>query len=451
MKVSDVIEQLEYTHDKLVDAMKNDGSVNEIMTDFCYIDIFDTFTLPLDNLSSNNLIQHSIYSWICLKLRDVDSSLEGYRAICYWINKVSPTGEFWLYLKEEPSARLIDWAARILCSIRLDIQYDELATDYHRELAKDQDLALFSSNNWAQIYERTFRSAIYLNHAVKFDMRQSIALLLVKNDTKLLESLEDNPCTLSLWAIFNVIGPEKSLSIMLKTSSDKVEFCSLAATLPFDGTLSPVDSKLDDDSSILLSKAFLKLTTEPIKFNHWMKILSSFPVRYPHIQTSLGIALAEANSFDIVKIYFDIIFSSLNCASDDGNRICVTTCLKSFSVRASHELKSKSWAYAHLQWSNWKYGKNSPQFNLSDCTFSVFDYAVSEYFKELPPDKVQTVLDELVSNLCNIRDMWWVDHSEMVSEFYILKSQVQLMIESRENDVINHDYISKIEDYEFFI
>ena len=160
-------------------------------------------------------------------------------------------------------------------------------------------------------------------------------------------------------------------------------------------------------------------------WRHWMKILNTYPSRYPHIQMSLGKALALTTSDHAIQSYFKAIYLYTLEFNDIG-RQSVSECLESFSQFANDEKQKMVWKTAFKIWHSWDFGIGDKDGHLSEVKASALDYAVTRYYLDCYDSAERKAFsEELIENLNNIDSVWHQTSSKHITYWYLQYSKFQ--------------------------
>jgi hypothetical protein len=163
-----------------------------------------------------------------------------------------------------------------------------------------------------------------------------------------------------------------------------------------------------------------KVSKDTIRFQAWMDIFNKYPVRYPLLQTALGLFLADADS-ESMDVYINTI--SLN-RKNDANRVLVTQCLETFNQQATFEKRKMLWTKAFNRWSEWNFETNESC--LIEIAFSELDFALVGYFIECLSEQERSEYKEnIFKQMIDISIPWYPSITDFNTRWYQLISQFQ--------------------------
>lgn len=386
------------------------------------------FNHLIENIPSEggeSIVSESIQvlKWLINKVQYGDfHNSENIYSILFLINLIDSKHEFWKVLNANnitPKSALINFSLAAVKSANTQIKYSYLSDFYRRE-ASDRIDSIVTQQDWYKIYEEFHRSAEGFKYELHFSLVQSAYITMEFRPKSLYSILESHYDIPFLWGLLDILGKESSLKIAKNTDSNILEFCALAASLPF-----PSQVKMNDVEKAILSEVFLKLSKKQSKFSHWMKILNTYPSRYPDIQTSLGKALARSEDLDVFTKYIDAIDLYPLDVNDEG-RNSVAACLSSFTKNANDTFRLNAWHIAFNKWDDWDFNTNKENGYLFEIKASILDYAVTQYYLEcMTPEKRKQSIEVLYSKLSNINNEWHQSSSKFTTFWYLCLSKLQ--------------------------
>ncbi|MFI3189194.1 hypothetical protein BCS42_10745 [Crenothrix sp. D3] len=165
-----------------------------------------------------------------------------------------------------------------------------------------------------------------------------------------------------------------------------------------------------------------KVSKDTIRFQAWMDIFNKYPVRYPLLQTALGLFLADAD-LESMDSYINSI--SLNKSKlNDGGRVLVAKCLEAFSKKASLEKRVMLWTKAFNRWNEWNFETNENC--LIEIAFSELDFALVGYFIECLSEEERIEYQQNILNkMVNISTQWHSSITNFYTRWHQLVSQFQ--------------------------
>lgn len=390
------------------------------------------FLLKSKELKSTVLNQDaiSVLKWLNNKIINLgNTDIETTKGIFFLVGLVSNHSDFWSSLKtfcDKSSKQLIEHSILILNSLSSTIHF-YFITDYHKEERKEYLRKIVSDNNWSKIYDEYRRNHESYRHSICYSLKSAFTLLYYLDEKSLMSILDVKRDIPFMWGMMDIMGKSKAMNIALETTNQTLKFCALSSVLPFSGRES-----LNEYENDKLTKVFLDFMEDDDIWQHWMNILNTYPLRYPHIQLSLGKALAQTTSDNAIQSYFKTIYLYTVDFFDIGRK-SVAECLESFSKFASEERQKLAWCSAFEIWDNWDFGVKDKDGHLFEVKASALDYAVTKYYlKCCDSEDRKLLIEELYSRLNNIDNVWHQTSSKHTTYWYLQKSKFQPLYHAEE-------------------
>ncbi|SEG53909.1 hypothetical protein SAMN04488144_1228 [Methylobacterium sp. 190mf] len=159
----------------------------------------------------------------------------------------------------------------------------------------------------------------------------------------------------------------------------------------------------------------------------WLAVFNRYPVRNPHMQESLGRALARASDGALEAYVYSISLSTLG---GDG-RAAVTGCLTAFRVRADAERRRVLWRSAHQRWRAWDFDAGDRDGTLTGIATTELDYAVVGWLVEGHSESASDPDAEFARGLHELDLCWHASVSVAISTFFRLLSHYQITAHAR--------------------
>lgn len=383
------------------------------------------FLIKNKELKSTALTQDAIavLKWMNHKINTLNNiDLETTKGLFFLVGLVSNHSDFWASLKvtsDKVSEHLIECSKFILGNFSSVTHYNSI-TNYHEEESKKHLRKIVADNDWSKIYNEYHHSHDDFEHYICYSLKSAFTLLYyfdVKSFMSILDVKRDIPF---MWGMMDLMGKSKAMNIALETTNQTLKFCALSSVLPFSGK-----DSLSEDESDKLARVFLEFMKDGYLWQHWMKILNTYPSRYPHIQMSLGKSLAKTTSENAIQSYFNAIYLYKVDFHDIGRK-SVSECLESFSQFANDEKQKMVWKTAFEIWHSWDFGVGDKDGHLFDVKASALDYAVTRYYLDCyDPKERKAFIEELRDNLNNIDNVWHQTSSKHITYWYLQNSKLQ--------------------------
>jgi hypothetical protein len=229
-----------------------------------------------------------------------------------------------------------------------------------------------SNKNWVKISEslRIFEQSIYPN----FLMAEIIKLLAALDFTRLCNAFCSSQDVMILRTSAYALTTEQNLLLAVSSDNPFVEFVIFYKVVSRRGNI----NKFSADEKSQIVTILEKVSKDVVRFKAWMDIFNKYPVRYPILQTALGLFLAKSKNDSI----FDIYINSIDLTS--SSKICRESeeCFDTFRQNADIENRKILWNKAYKRWNEWGFEINIPDRFLFRVSFSILDCALIGYFLE---------------------------------------------------------------------
>lgn len=369
----------------------------------------------------NNINAANFLTWLTNKLtqKTINNSHEVV-GLFFLVSLISEPAIFWKNIcLEQNISTFLSTAKKLLLSAKTTIS--SRTTPFHEEEMKLRLENIITDKNWETIYSEFHRGSEAFKYKIGFAIHNVFYLMKACEYDGLLDTLnkiEDIPL---LWGILDLNKGEDALDIALVSDSQYVQFCALATVLPFNGT----HNKSFSDEK--LTSVFLKFSHDLLFFSHWMAILNTYPTRYPHIQKSLGKALALSNSIAVIELYFQSIqLHKLDGSEINDSRKSVSICLETFTQYAAPDLRHQSWQLAYKKWKAWGFDINKKSNFLNKIMLCEIDYAITMYYTECCNTQQRNIEEEaIIARLDTFISTWFSSSTEMTSYWFIQLSLLQ--------------------------
>lgn len=385
----------------------------------------------LDFLMMNKEIGHIVLNqdaifvlqWLSRKINTLDNiDLESAKSIFFLIGLVSNHIDFWSCFKfdnDKVKDAFIHLSECMMNSVSSEICFNFM-TDYHEQKHQESFKTLIAESNWSKIYSTYHRYHDVFKNSLGYNIRNALAVLYyfdIKSLRSILDFKHDIPF---MWGIMSVLNKSQAMNIALETTNQTLKFCALSSVFPF-----PSKDSLNEHESSNLVQVFLDLMKDENLWSHWMKILNTYPLRYPYIQSSLGVALAQTTSDNALQTYFYKI--DLHIVDFcDVSRVSVSNCLESFSQLADKEQQKSAWRVAFEIWDNWAFGIKEKDGHLFEIRASVLDYAITRYYLDCyDSEERKAMSNELLGRLHDIDNVWHQTPSKYTTYWYFYNSKLQ--------------------------
>ena len=140
------------------------------------------------------------------------------------------------------------------------------------------------------------------------------------------------------------LSADETARLAASTTSDRVRF-SAVARLTTTGA-GPLATSVEPE----VVRALVNAARDPERWQVWMRTIAPYPIRYPRIQSPLGLALAQAPAHAR-----DAYVATVGMADIAGARGLVSTCFEAFRGAASLPDRQMLWKGVYQRWRAWNF------------------------------------------------------------------------------------------------
>jgi len=175
----------------------------------------------------------------------------------------------------------------------------------------------------------------------------------------------------------------------------------------------------------LLSDLLIKVANEGARWQAWMQIFNTYPVRFPLLQVPLGAALAKAPD-SAIEPYVNSIWLYPKQAQPYSGRRCVADCLMEFRARATAERRKLFWTAAHVRWLEWNFNERDSNQHMFWVAWCDLDFALVGYACECMNDtERQDMIQSIGRELQTFDKRWYASYTDIISTWNRLLSRLQ--------------------------
>lgn len=265
--------------------------------------------------------------------------------------------------------------------------------------------------DWVQLAEiaHAFRRRGVIDPAAS----QAVRALAVLDWRRLVVHSADVQTWMEADMIIAVLPIATTFRLAAATSSGHVRFAAIERATWSQDALSP-------DAESALRHLFAVLARDEVNWPAWMTIINKYPVRYPHMQVSLGRALARSPE-NALRAYVDAV--GLSTPKAPG-RAPIAACLEVFRSRATPMRRSVLWRRAFDRWSAWNFGDAT---GVEPQSRSELDFPVAGWLIEFAePDVLKDELDAFDERLRALEMQWHSSLSALVADYNRLLSRYHM-------------------------
>ncbi|QFY42301.1 hypothetical protein F6R98_06400 [Candidatus Methylospira mobilis] len=213
-----------------------------------------------------------------------------------------------------------------------------------------------------------------------FFQTQIIRLLAHYDSSRLRNAFINSKDIPILMHSIDALTVEQALTLGAYSDNPYVEFSAVH------GALSKIGASRDfiQNEQSMLVMVLNKVSRDVLRFNNWMDVFNAYPLRYPALQTALGLFLAQSEGGSIFDAYINsIALSKLGLDfQSNKSRALVAKCLGIFCKSADIEKRKNLWRKAYERWSEWNFEVNTMDSHIFSVVVSDLDFALIGYYLE---------------------------------------------------------------------
>jgi len=241
---------------------------------------------------------------------------------------------------------------------------------------------------------------------------------------RILKAFDSHKNLITIFKSFELLSNLEYLNISCHSSNQLVKFSGVWLAIKSKQPLSEQEKVVLKDLIVSVAQ------TGDSEWTSWLSGFNEYPIRYPNLQISLGIALSELPKA-LIEMYIESM--PMDAELNSKTRVIVTDCLRSFLENASAMKKKAFLATAFEKWKQWGFRNSvATQNNLTNIHFSNLDYAITGYFldSENSIETLSTFKNEFMSDLSGLVTKWYEKKIEISSEAKIVLSKLQPVFHS---------------------
>jgi hypothetical protein len=236
---------------------------------------------------------------------------------------------------------------------------------------------------------------------------------------ELLEALANVVSVLTAHSILSGLKQENAAALAAVTNNNYFRF-SLLLSLGNGSLISSDDIPVTMQTD--LAKIWQSVSGDLSTWSRWLAAFNKYPIRFPLLQNSLGLALATMRP-EAMAAYVNAVSmsSGLSC------RNVMADCFINFRSVASIEQQRQLWKLAFDRWSSWNFGGDSDGVLLGIKTCPL-DFAVIAHISEgMTSEERSAELTRLENEALEIETQWHLDisqcrmaHNRLLSRFHYI-------------------------------
>jgi hypothetical protein len=291
----------------------------------------------------------------------------------------------------------------------------EALAKFHEADAKGDWVGIM--DGWTRLREFPFLANTLQTQATHFLYRYAM------ND--LVQAISNVRQSAPAMQIADAFGVDQRLSLAL--ASDNPYFQLAAAYRSVTEPRNPRDRSegLNALDQQLLSDLLIKVANDGTRWQAWMQILNTYPVRFPLLQVPLGTALARAPD-SAIEPYVKSIWLYPKQAQADRGRRCVADCLMEFRAAATPERRRGLWTAAHTRWLEWNFNERDSSQHMFWVGWCDLDFALVGYACECINDTEREHMIQSIGRELQMFDKrWYASYTDIISTWNRLLSRLQ--------------------------
>jgi hypothetical protein len=236
---------------------------------------------------------------------------------------------------------------------------------------------------------------------------------------QLLEALANVVSVLTAHSILSGLKQEDAAALAAVTNNNYFRF-SLLLSLGKGSLISSDDIPATMQTD--LAKIWQSVSGDLSTWSRWLAAFNKYPIRFPLLQNSLGLALATMRP-EAMAAYVNAVSmsSGLNC------RNVMADCFINFRSAASSEQQRQLWKLAFDRWTSWNFGGDSDGVLLG-IKMCPLDFAVIAHISEgMTSEERSAELTRLANEALEIEIQWHRDisqcrmaHNRLLSRFHFI-------------------------------
>lgn len=235
--------------------------------------------------------------------------------------------------------------------------------------------------------------------------------------------------------VVQALGVNEALRLAVENVSLHMKFTSV-----FHACNRQQSESLDTAAQVALEQILVRISTNEAIWLAWMKVFNTYPVRFPYIQTALGITLASVPLHAIAN-YVESV--ELNTSPSEGRNM-FADCLRIFHQKANLEIRQHLWRTAHKRWQEWDFDRNAAHPFLPKISLAAIDYAIVGYFVEcVPAAELELEIQSIIERINMVDRGWHSSISDCISARNRLLSQLQPLMHARHVLANDCDWLKK--------
>lgn len=221
---------------------------------------------------------------------------------------------------------------------------------------------------------------------------------------ELLKALANVASVLTAHSILSGLKQEDAAALVAATNNNYFRF-SLLLSLGKGSALSSDDIPATMQTNLV--KIWRSVSGDLSIWSSWLSAFNKYPIRFPLLQNSLGLALATMRSEAMAAYVNSVSMSSgLDC------RKVMANCFINFRSVASSMQQRELWKLAFNSWSSWNFGDDNDGVLLGIKTCPL-DFAVIAHISEgMTSEERSAELTRLANEALEIETQWHRDISQ---------------------------------------
>ncbi len=290
-------------------------------------------------------------------------------------------------------------------------------------------------NGWTRLREVPFFANTLRTQAARFLCRYAMNGLL-----QAVANLHQTALAMQIAGAFRI---EIRLRLGLATENPYVQLACAYRSVTEPPNPRDRSQSLTASEQQLLSDLFLKVANDAPRWQAWMQIFNTYPVRFPSLQVPLGTAMARVPD-SAIEPYVKSIWLYPKQAQQDPGRRCVTACLRAFRASAVAERRKAVWTAAHARWLQWNFNDADPNQHLIWIGWCDLDFAlVGHAYECMSGSERDATIQAIGRDLLTVDERWYVSVTDIHSAWNRLLSRLQPYARASRLPIEGEDWLTE--------
>lgn len=348
------------------------------------------------------------------------------------INVLFHDDEFWIFIKNNgvaPKTSLSDFYKNLIKNCK--VNFNEISKlSGQNNISTPEMKNMLTSGYLRTAYNRISYVIPNLRLCINGEIFQSLSHLSTFDPQCLLSILENKNDPVFSCAAFSMVNISFSFFSIDKSSNISIRFCALT------NIVEKIGEEEEKAYISKLKKSLIFALKDDAERLEWLYILNTYPSRFPFIQESLGLALAEMKDIKVITDYINSMYLYPHESKKNSNQKgieAVAKCLDSFSKHSDEINQKKMWDIAYKRWEEWNFGINNNETYIFNICNSIIDYPVIMYFLEvLDINDNNKIKQKTLDEMHGIQNTWHSSRSSLLTYWFTRLSRLQFVYHTEE-------------------